>query len=59
MSVLEKKGKGKLDDTVPLKCIIESFLNIDGHTVSTGVFVLEYMINYKLMSVNILHNHIP
>lgn len=32
MSVLEKKGKGKLDDTVPLKCIIESFLNIDGHT---------------------------
>eukprot|EP00111_Clytia_hemisphaerica_P006790 TCONS_00019618-protein len=32
MSVLEKKGKGKLDDTVVLKCNITGFVNIDGHT---------------------------
>lgn len=33
MSLLERKGKGKIDDTVPLKCNITGFLNTDGHTV--------------------------
>lgn len=31
-NILEKKGKGKLDDTIPLKCLIESFVNVDDHT---------------------------
>ena len=33
-NILEKKGKGKLDDTIPLKCSIESFATVDDHTVS-------------------------
>ena len=33
MSVLEKKGRGKLDDTISLKCAITGFINADGHTV--------------------------
>ena len=33
MSVLEKKGKGLLDDTIPLTCMIAGFVKIDGHMV--------------------------
>jgi len=33
MSVLERKDRGKLDDTVLLKCLITGFINIEGHTV--------------------------
>merc|ERR1711916_67918 len=32
MSVLEKKGRGVVDDTIPLACQIHSFLTKDGHT---------------------------
>ena len=45
MSVLERKGKGKIDDTVPLKCNITGFLNSDGHTVRKDIFC------YKLCSL--------
>ena len=40
MSILEKGKKGKLDDTVPLKCSVNGFIYKDGHTVGTLLFCL-------------------
>ena len=48
MSVLEKKDRGKLDDTVQLQCSITGFINIEGHTVQ---------LNKSRWFINILFYH--